>query len=166
MEKSGVRLRTVGSFLSKTAIPGHLGNDVFLPSYRKTNKYLCVKRVLKYYVEATRHCDHQGYLFVSFGGKDHGKPVSKKTISGWIVTCIKECYEKKGLELPKIKAHSTRSMATSWALFGKAACSDVMKAADWRCSKTFGKHYALDLWRSKDAVFGKSLLKAAGPIQH
>jgi hypothetical protein len=161
MEKDGVRLRTVASFLPKTAIPGQLGNDVFLPSYKDKNKLLCVKRVVKGYLRATKDCDHKGYLFVAFGGKNCGSPVSKKTISNWLVQTVKEAYTLKGLNPPKVKAHSTRAMSTSWALFGKASMGDIMRAADWRCSRTFGKHYALDLWRSKDGGYGRTVLKTS-----
>ena len=159
LEKRGYRLRTVQGFLSKTAVPGHLGNDIFVPSYSKFNKLLCAKRALKYYLKATENCkNHEGHLFVAFGSKVRGNPVSRKTIASWIVQVIRGAYESKGLVPPKCRAHSTRAMSTSWAAFQGVSFSDILRAADWRCNRTFAKHYGLDLWKSQEADFGKKVL--------
>ncbi len=160
IEKKSVRLRTVVGFLPKTARPGHLGNDIVIPSFCKKNKLLCPKRALQYYLSASGFGDHKDHLFVAFGGRQKGSPVSKRTISGWLVKLIKLAYATKREPVPKIKAHSTRAMSTTWALFNKASLQDIMRAADWRSSRTFGKFYALDMWNAKDAEFGKKVLKS------
>ena len=159
LEKRGYRLRTVQGFLSKTAVPGHLGKDIFVPSYSKFNKLLCAKRALKYYLKATENLkNHKGHLFVAFGSKVRGNPVSRKTIASWIVQVIRGAYESKGLVPPKCRAHSTRAMSTSWAAFQGVSFSDILRAADWRCNRTFATHYGLDLWKSQEADFGKKVL--------
>jgi hypothetical protein len=77
-EKGGFRLRTIQGFLSKTAVPGHLGRDIFLPSFPE-NKKLRVKRVLRHYLVAKDDMPgNEGRLILAFGGTDRGKPVSKK----------------------------------------------------------------------------------------
>ena len=76
--------------------------------------------------------------FVVFGGKNQGSSVSKRTVSGWLVKTVRETYQLLGLSSPgAIRAHSTRAMTTYWAMFNGASLIDVMKAADWRSSKTF-----------------------------
>ena len=51
-ESTGVRLRTVVSFLPKTANPAHLGQDIFLPVNNREPE-LCVVRLLKRYIKLT-----------------------------------------------------------------------------------------------------------------
>jgi hypothetical protein len=165
-EVNGIRLRTIQGFLPKTATAAHLGNDVFIPSYKK-NKLICPRRAVQYYVQATEDLPGQkGTLFVAFGGKTKGSPVHKRTISGWLVKAIKLCYTLRGKELPRVKAHSTRSISTSWALFNHASYASILKAADWRSDRTFAKHYGLDLWRKEETVFGRSVLDVAGSSQN
>ncbi len=159
-EAAGIRLRTVPSFLPKAATPQFLGQDVFVPSFCSRNKLLCPKRAVQYYLKATSDSGAET-LFVAYGGKIKLQSVSKRTISGWIVSMIKWAYNKEGLGLPSVKAHSTRAMSTSWALYNKSSMDQVLKAADWRSTRTFAKHYGLDLWSKADGVFGKKVLKTA-----
>ena len=35
---------------------------------------------------------------------------------------------------------------------------EVMKAADWRTSQTFARHYGLDLWKQRAGQFGRAVL--------
>ncbi len=128
-----------------------MGQDIFLSEFQEAaNEKLCVKRALEHYLVKTRPLVQKGeqHLFVSFGGKKPGLPVSKRTVSGWLVRAIKETYQLMGADIPSpIQAHSTRAMATSWAMFNGASIVKVMKAGDWRSSQTFARHYGLDLWK-------------------
>ena len=161
-EAGGVRVRHVSGFLPKTATPFHLGQDIFLPEFREaSNKKLCVKRDLEHYIMKTNSLVQEGeqHLFVSFGGKKPGLTVSQRTVSGWFVRTIKETYQLMGADAPSTdQAHSTRAMATSWVMFNGAFIMDVMKAADWRSSQTFARHYGLDLWKRADGLFGRAVL--------
>ena len=165
MDRSGVTLRTVPGFLPKSARPGRLGEDIFLPSFTGQNKELCVKRVIKHYIKRTEHVikRDENHLFVAFGGKSKGAPVSKRTIAGWIVSVIHQAYLRANKPLPssKIRAHSTRAMASSLALFHRAAFEDILKAADWRRSTTFTKHYSLQLWKDRQGSFGRAVLEGS-----
>ena len=161
-EAGGVRVQHVPGLLPKTATPFHLGQDIFLPVFREleaSNKKLCVKRALERYITKTSSLVQEGkqHLFMSFGGKKLGLPVSKRTVSGWLVRTIKETYQLMGDDAPLlyIQAHSTRAIATLLAMFNGASIVHVMKAADWR---TFARHYGLYLWKRADGLFGRAVL--------
>ena len=160
-ESTGVRLRTVVSFLPKTANPAHLGQDIFLPVNNREPE-LCVVRLLKRYIKLTnaqmkKHNVKHDRLFVCYGHNNKCKPVKVRTISGWLVKIVKAAYASAKKPLDKVKAHSTRAQAASWALFKGASIEDIMKAADWKHSSTFISHYALDLWKS-DGSIGSAIL--------
>ena len=74
--------------------------------------------------------------FISIN-KPH-KAVSKQTVSCWIVGAIRSAYEDSEMN---IKAHSTRAIGPSWALFKGASLNSVLEAADWSSDKTFKKFY-------------------------
>ena len=162
-EKYGVRMRTLARFLPKTANPTHLGQDIFLPAYCKYVKELCVVRCIKTYLKVTEQFvdDSVENLLVAFGPKSKGKPVTTRTISGWLVRVIRLAYDIKNLNPPQVKAHSTRGQGSSWALFQKAPVAELMKAADWRASSTFVKHYNLKIWKKEQAAVGRAILKVA-----
>ncbi len=166
-EKYGVRFRTVFGFLSKTTSVSHSGEEIFLPAFCKYVKELCVVRYVKKYLAVTSSLisDSEDHLLVGFGASAKGRPVSPRTISGWLVRVIKMAYEVKQLPPPRAKAHSTRAQASSWALFRGASVSDIMKAADWQSSSTFVKHYNLRVWKKQQAVVGRTVLKTARKLK-
>lgn len=54
-------------------------------------------------------------LFISWANSHRGKPISRQRLSHWVIIL---CYNSLALELPEgVRAHSTRDMAISWALF-------------------------------------------------
>ena len=158
----GVNLRTVLGFLPKTANPQHIGETIFLP-YNTKDPELCVVRALKHYVKITnarmlKENVQHNRLFVCYGHRNRSKPVTIRTISGWLVKIIEAAYAASGKSLvTPVKAHSTRAQATSRALFNGASFKDIMQAADWRCQSTFIKHYALDL-RNIPGSIGNNVL--------
>ncbi|CAC5420599.1 unnamed protein product [Mytilus coruscus] len=66
------------------------------------------------------------------------KPVTSQTISRWLVNTIKMAYENTDL---KVKAHSTRAIGPSWALFNGASMKSILESADWSTDTTFIKFY-------------------------
>lgn len=53
---------------------------------------------------------------VCFGGQQKGKAVSKQRMTHWIVDTIALAYQAQGVMCPlRVQAHSTRSVASSWA---------------------------------------------------
>ena len=47
-------------------------------------------------------------------------------------------YENKNI---KVKAHSTRAVGPSWALYRGASVKSILDAADWSRESTFIKFY-------------------------
>ena len=74
---------------------------------------------------------------------------------------IREAYEHFGKEVPSVKGHSTRAMATSMAQLQGASVPDICAAATWSSDHVFVKHYQLDLSRSKQGGITKEVLSAA-----
>ena len=87
-----------------------------------------------------------GKLFVSWATPHRGKPLSRQRLSHWIVEAISLAYESRGLQPPHgLRAHSTRGMATSWALFRGVSVHDICAAASWATPHTFVRFYRLDV---------------------
>ena len=45
------------------------------------------------------------------------------------------------IQIGGLKAHSTRAIGPSWALFKRALLSSILDAADWSSDITFKKFY-------------------------
>ncbi len=83
-------------------------------------------------------------LFVSFGNHVKGRPVTKKTISRWLVDAITLAYSSLGLQCPiGVRAHSTIGIASSWAWSSGVSISEICEAAGWSSPSTFARFYNL-----------------------
>ena len=110
--------------------------------------YLCPVRALRLYVQRTaacRGCVKQ--LFVTHGpGKAAGRVAATPTLSRWLLEAIRLAYSSKGLDVPDgLKAHSTRAMASSWAVAKGVSIQEVCLAANWSSASTFATFYRLDV---------------------
>ena len=75
-----------------------------------------------------------------------GKVLSKPRLSHWIVEYISLSYSSRGLPPPHgVRAHSTRGVAASWALFRGVSVGDVCAAVSWSSPHTFVRFYSLDV---------------------
>ena len=107
---------------------------------------LCPVRGLRIYVDRTQGFRKANRLFVSWSKPHVGKPVSKQRLSHWIVGAIALAYTSKGLQTPTgLRAHSTRGLATSWALFKGVSIQEVCAAACWASPHTFARFYRLNV---------------------
>ncbi len=71
---------------------------------------------------------------------------SKHTIFHWVKDAISLDYEVRGLPLPLgIRAHSTRGVASTQALFRGVPLEDICMAAGWSSRHTFVRFYNLDV---------------------
>ncbi len=62
----------------------------------------------------------------------------------WIVEAIVLAYQARRLPCPLgVRAHSTRGVASSWALARGASIADICKAAGWATPNTFARFYNL-----------------------
>ena len=103
---------------------------------------LCPVRALRTYVDRTRCLRTSDQLFVCYGGQQKGKAVSKQRLSHWIVDAIVLAYQARDLPCPLgVRAHSTRSVASSWALAHGASLADICRAAGWATPNTFARLY-------------------------
>ena len=122
--------------LSKQDRPNHYGTKIFVP-YFEHNKKLDPKRAIAIYLKRTEETrKDEGKLFLST--VKPFKPVTSQTISRWLVNTIKMAYENTDF---KVKAHSTRAIGPSWALFNGASMKSILESADWSTDTTFIKFY-------------------------
>ncbi len=91
---------------------------------------MCPVCALRIYTEITREFRESDQLFVSWMKPHTGKSITKQRLSHWIVEAISLAYSSKGLVSPPpgLRAHSTRGMSTSWALFKRVTLQDICEA--------------------------------------
>ncbi len=105
---------------------------------------LCSVRALRHYVDRTQSFRTSDQLFVCHGGWQKGNAVSKQRMAHWIVDAITLAYQAQGVPCPfRLRAHSTRSVASSWALARGASLTDICRAAGWATPNTFARFYSL-----------------------
>ncbi len=105
---------------------------------------LCPERALRQYMDRTQSFRTSEQLFVCYGGQQKGKAVSKQRMAHWIVDAITMAYEAQGVPCPlRLRAHSTRGVASSWALARGASLADICRAAGWATPNTFARFYSL-----------------------
>ena len=78
------------------------------------------------------------------------KPVSKQTVSSWIVKVIKQAYDDPDM---KVNAHSTRAIGPSWARFKGTAIQSILETADWSKESTFKKFYYREIDSQEGALY-------------
>ena len=49
------------------------------------------------------------------------------------------------LQVLKVRAHSTRAIGTSWALFKGTSVHEISESADWSLESTFSRFYLREL---------------------
>ena len=92
---------------------------------------LCPVRALRAYLTHTQPLrGAHSQLFVCYGAAKRGLPLSKQRLSNWLVEVISHSHRASGMQVPPaIRAHSTRSMATSWAALRGVPAEDICAAA-------------------------------------
>ncbi len=107
---------------------------------------LCPVRALTLYIQRTRANRTTDQLFVCYRANSLGRPVSKSRLSHWVVEAIQQAYKEAGKPAPAgVRAHSTRGLATSWALWRGATLSEVCTAASWSTPSTFIRFYCMNV---------------------
>ena len=123
---------------------------------------LCPCRSLKSYLERTSGLRRDtDALFITYQ-EGNNKPATKDTIARWLVSVIKHAYEAQGFPYPKnYRAHDTRRMAVSWALYKGASLKEILQAAHWSSESTFTSFYLKDVATNEGNFAKASIL---GPI--
>ncbi len=117
---------------------------------------LCPVRALRIYVTRTRSVRSSEQLFFCHGGQQKGKAVSKQRLAHWIVEAVALAYQSQGEPCPLgVRAHSTRSVASSHALAHGASLADICRAAGWATPNTFARFYNLRVEPVSSRVLGK-----------
>ncbi|XP_063050161.1 uncharacterized protein LOC134444913 [Engraulis encrasicolus] len=107
---------------------------------------LCPVRALRIYIQRTAEFRRHDQLFVAWATHHRGLPLSRQRLSHWILEAISAAYQSKGSLPPEgMRAHSTRGMATSWALFRGVSIGELCNAANWASGNTFARFYRLDV---------------------
>ncbi|KAI2649139.1 Leucine--tRNA ligase [Labeo rohita] len=126
---------------------------------------LCPVRAVRTYIERSREFRLLDQLFVCFGGRTKGLPVSKQRLSHWIVDAVALAYSSKGVECPiGVCAHSTRGLASSWAWANGISIQDICTAVGWSSPSTFARFYNLDVSSLASHVLSVRTAQAAHPF--
>ena len=139
VQKKGITFIRHG--LAKQDRESHFGSKIFVPAFEE-NYRLDPKRALYWYLKKTQllRVSSDGTverkIFLALN-KPH-QAVSTQTISNWIVQTIRMAYDDQKL---KVKAHSTRAIGPSWALYKGASMKSILDAADWSKESTFTQFY-------------------------
>lgn len=147
--------------LAKADDPSHFQKEVQIKSFKE--KRLCPVRAMRWYLrrsEAILGTGEDSMVLLRCINAPY-RPPSSQTVSRWLTRTIKLCYEihphqKHG----KVKAHSIRALAPSWANCKGASKSCILQAAVWRRETTFIKHHARDL-KEYSTSFGQAVLSAS-----
>lgn len=118
---------------------------------------LCPVRALRLYRQKTQAVRSTNQLFISYDPRQKGSAVVRSSLSRWIVEAIALAYTSAGVPVPeRLRAHSTRAVASSWALARGASVQEVCLAANWSSPTTFAVFYSLDVAASSmpHAVLG------------
>ncbi len=120
---------------------------------------LCLVRALKLYVDRSKVWRKSPQLLICFGAGRHGLATSKQRISHWVRDAISLAYEARELPSPlSLRAHFTRGVASSQALFRGVPLEDICVAAGWSSPHTFVRFYNLDV----DTAPGSQVLSVEG----
>ncbi|XP_040192735.1 uncharacterized protein LOC120926675 isoform X1 [Rana temporaria] len=158
-------------YLPKVVTKFHRSQEVILPSFCSNPQNegeasfhcLDVRRCLLTYLERVTAFRRSTHLLICFSGQKRGLQASRASIARWIRQAISLAYVQACKVAPNIRAHSTRSLATSWAERAGASVEQICKAATWSSQNTFLKHYRVDLLSPQDLVFGRKVLQAVVP---
>ncbi|CAG2220561.1 unnamed protein product [Mytilus edulis] len=83
---------------------------------------------------------------------------SKDSIARWIVNTVRYAYENADKDtLKTVRAHDTRRLSTSWALFCGVSAEEILKAAHWTSETTFTSFYLKDV-PDHQSIFAKSAI--------
>lgn len=91
-------------------------------------------------MERTAALRQSDQLFESWAKTFMGKPISTQRLLHWIVDAICLAHSSKSLPVPTgLRAHSTRGLATSWALFEDVSMDIVCRSEGWSSYQSFSR---------------------------
>lgn len=153
-------------FLAKTQTLNKPWEPVFIPKFDNfatdsTDLLLCPCRALLQYIKRTARIRKSERLFVTYKKNNHVE-ASKDSVARWIVDTVKYAYQNADSEtLQAVRAHDTRKLSTSWALFNGLSAQEILKAAHWSAETTFTSFYLKDVPDGESRFARAAILKAA-----
>jgi len=164
-EPRGVRLIPNPSYIAKNQTASSEPVEIFIQplsahSSVVEDKIWCPVRALKYYWHRTQDKRSGDQLFVI--SKEPFSPASRDTISKWIVAAIRAAGPEALAPGNVPRAHDTRSISTSWALFNGVSVEEIHKAAYWRSPNSFISFYLRDVPAAEPSFSRAALSAAAG----
>ena len=165
-DPGGVTLTPAAGFLAKNDSMSYLSKAIRIPklsnfSEDADERLVCPCRALRYYLKATENLrGNTKQLFITFKTNNH-KPATRDTLARWIVQTVKMTYESSDEnDAIMVKAHDTRSLSSSWALFQGTPLNEIMEAASWAVNTTFTSFYLRDILEEKNS-FGRAVLRSS-----
>ena len=164
--RSGVTLYFNPGFLAKNERSDFVASPIFLPRLApstapRRKRLSCPVRALTWYLDRTRTCRKQiKNLFVTSNEKC--RPAAKATMAGWLVEAISKSGAIQGEGTAR--AHSTRSVSSSWAFSQGVSIKEIVNTVAWRTSTTFITTYLRDLGPNlSQSQFARSVLQSSNP---
>ncbi|KAL2087997.1 hypothetical protein ACEWY4_016825 [Coilia grayii] len=147
---SGVTLWPNPSFLPKTLSSAFVNQPLSLAAFEagqgEGSDLLCPVRALWMYVCRMEGLSLTDALFLCHTGPRRGLALSKQRLPKWVVEAILHAYRHSGSTVPRcVRAHSTRSVAASWASLRGVPLSDICSAASWASTCTFTRFYRINV---------------------
>ena len=163
-EPSGVRLIPRADFIAKNQSSSSPPVEIFLPSLSSfssvsEDKVWCPVRALRWYLDRMKSKRTSSSLFVTT--VEPFKAATKSTISRWIVECIGKAPD--ALRVDRVRAHDTRSISSSWALFNGVSLKEIQLAAYWSNPNSFISCYLKDVVLG-EASFASAVLKTSSLV--
>ena len=166
-ERTGVRLIPNPLYIAKNQTASSAPVEVFIQplsahSSITEDKVWCPVRALKYYWHRTKAKRSGDQLFIIT--KEPFTPASRDTFSKWIISAIRAAGPTALTPGVSPRAHDTRSVSTSWALFSGVSVEEIHKAAYWRSPNSFISSYLRDI-PATEPSFSRAALAAAAQSQ-
>lgn len=149
VSEAGATILPRAGFLAKNQTLRFNPKPIFLPDLRRAtgdpeDRHWCPVRCLKFYLAKTRPIRGEtDQLFIT-STLPHG-PVSRKTLSRWIVEVVLGAYSKFDRTLPHAMAHDIRGQSASWALYKGVPIAEIIANIGWQTETTFQSTYLKDV---------------------
>ena len=165
-ERRGVRLIPRAKYIAKNQTASSGPVEIFISPLSELSsivedKVWCPIRALKWYLDRTKNLRKDDQLFIIT--REPYTPASQDSISRWIVEAIQAAGTEALLPGATPRAHDTRGISASWALFQGVPLAEIQKAAYWRSSNSFISHYLRDIPAGEES-FASAALTAAGSV--
>ena len=163
--RTGVTLNLRPDFVAKNESATFQHSAIFLPkiamgSSVREDKVWCPVRALSYYFNKTSTFRNDDQLFLTYA-EPHG-PASKRTLARWLVLLVSDSGAVEGRKAPT--AHSTRSIAASWAFHRGISIKEICDTVSWKAPTTFTTVYYKNVMGSQArGDFARAVLQRDRP---